>query len=62
MRVMKDCGVRLERDAPDFEQVVQEDDTLISSPPTRIADILELVEWADRTSGLLHAVGARSPV
>jgi hypothetical protein len=62
MRVMKDCGVRLERDAPDFDQVVQEDDTLISSPPTRIADILELVEWVDRTSGLLHAVGARSAV
>jgi hypothetical protein len=62
MRVMNDCGVRLERDAPDFAQVVQEDDTLISSPPTRIADILELVEWADRTPGLLHAVGARSPV
>lgn len=60
MRVMDDCGVRLASQQPDYRELVEVQDRMICEPPTRIAEILDLVEWADNAVALLRALGSRS--
>jgi hypothetical protein len=61
MRVMGHAGVALARPEPDFDEVLAAD-TLVSDPPTRIADLLDVVELANRTADLYQALRGHPPV
>jgi arachidonate 15-lipoxygenase len=60
MRVMAECGVRMEQAAPDYQTLVRETDQLICDPPTRISSILEFIESVNKVVDLFQAIRGRS--
>ncbi len=61
MKVMAGAGVDMTHSQPAFDELVAED-TLISSPPGRIASVLTFVELANRGVDLYDALTHKPPV